>query len=64
MGADVGKPGINLLTGTKKVYDFEDPDYVHARMIARDEGIVPDPDDSTNTVMWLGDEAYSNIGIS
>ena len=62
MGDGDGKPGINLLTGTIDVYDFEDTNFKLARLINRDEGIIPDPDDASNTVMWVGDEAYSNIG--
>jgi len=59
-----GKPGINLLTGTKDIYGFEDEGYYHARLINREEGIIADPNDASNKVMWIGDQAYSNIGIT
>jgi len=63
-GDDDGKPGINVLTGTKDVYDFEDPAYEHAIMIKRSEGIIADPDDADNRVMWIGNVQYANIGLT
>ena len=63
-GDDDGKPGINVLTGTKDVYDFEDPAYEHAIMIKRSEGIIADPDDADNRVMWIGNVQFANIGLT
>lgn len=64
-GDDDGKPGINVLTGTKDIYGFEDAGFYHpALQSSRDNAIIADPDDATNTVMWVGDAAYSNIGIT
>ncbi len=59
-----GKPGINIITGTTDAYDFEDENYEHAILVTRTEGIIADPDNADNRVMWIGSKQYSNIGIT
>ncbi len=59
-----GKPGYNIITGTKDPYDFDDPNYDHAVLFDRNDGVWEDPSDKNNRVMKISQSQYSNVGVT
>lgn len=62
-GDNDGKPGYNVITGTKDAYGFEDG-YTHGMKTQRDAGVKADPDNAENNVLWLGKQQYVNISLT
>ncbi len=59
-----GDPGINVFTGDRTSYGFENPNYQHMYTDTRPHGVVDDPANAANKVLWFGAVLYSNISLT